>query len=449
MISFRRLWLLAVALIILPGLAYAQDDLKTQREKVAAEQLDTRAQINSLSARIKSFENRIGIANEEYDKVRAEFDRLQKLIALQNEKLNKLGFEQNQIQTEINLTISQIQTQEQDLRRLIDNYKNILKFAYKNGRKSNMELLLTSSSINQMLVRSFYLQKFEEQRVKQAEQIREQRKELETNKNSLVQIRDRNKNVLDEIQEEKEKYDERGKQQQRNVTILQRDRRALLDEVKKDREKLQGLQGTLNSLIARESQIREAEAERLRLLAEAEQIEDDEERAEEVAKYSEPISRTPVFSEELLLSHGNTFAQQKGQLPWPVDQGVVSEKFGRKRHPIHGTLTDNPGVEITSPPAQPVKVVHDGYVYAFQPIPGYGDVVFVQHGKYLTAYGNLSRIDIQKGDLLRKGDVIGLSGTQNSILGEGIFFMINETLSNRSIDQSNRQLNPEAWLIRK
>ena len=445
MIRLRAIWLLPIVCILFSGASNAQDYTK-EREKVVNEQLNTRAQINSLSARIKSFENRIGIANEEYDKVRAEFDRLQKLIALQDEKLKKLDFEQTQIQAEINLTAAQINKQEQDLKRLIDNYKSILTFAYKNGRKSNMELLLTSSSINQMLVRSFYLQKFEEQRVKQAEQIRQTRSELEFNQSSLVNIRDRNNSVLAEIQTEKQKYDQQGKQQERNVSILQRDRRALLDEVRKDREKLEGLENTMSSLIADEARLREAEAERLRNLAAAQQIEDAEERANEVAKYSEPVARDVlVLDENLLENHGSSFAQQRGSLPWPVDDGVVSVKFGRQRHPIYGTLTENPGVEITTPPAQPVRVVNDGYVYAFQPVSGYGDVVFVQHGNYFTAYGNMSRIDIQKGDLLKRGDVIGLSGTENSILGESIFFMINEVRSDASINQ----INPETWLRKK
>lgn len=90
-------------------------------------------------------------------------------------------------------------------------------------------------------------------------------------------------------------------------------------------------------------------------------------------------------------------------------------------------------------PGSEVRVVADGYVFAIRPIPGYGDVVFVKHGTYYTAYGNLSQVNVQQSSILRAGQMIGRSGTDASILGESLFFMVLKNTKN---------LNPEDWLER-
>ncbi|MDV7400486.1 peptidoglycan DD-metalloendopeptidase family protein, partial [Arthrospira platensis SPKY1] len=96
-----------------------------------------------------------------------------------------------------------------------------------------------------------------------------------------------------------------------------------------------------------------------------------------------------------------------------------------------------PGVDISAKSGSPVRVIHDGLVFRTIPMAGYGDVVFVKHGKYITAYGNLSRIQVRENTLVRAGEVIGLSGDKDSTKGEILFFMIRE---------SNQYLNPEEWI---
>ncbi|MEX2463014.1 MAG: peptidoglycan DD-metalloendopeptidase family protein, partial [Balneolaceae bacterium] len=88
-------------------------------------------------------------------------------------------------------------------------------------------------------------------------------------------------------------------------------------------------------------------------------------------------------------------------------------------------------------PGSTVRVVSDGYVFGVQPLQGYGDLVFVNHGTFRTAYGNMSNIFVRKNQVLSQGDVIGLSGDQNSIRGPLLFFLIRE---------GNQMADPERWL---
>src|SRR5699024_4241814 len=120
-----------------------------------------------------------------------------------------------------------------------------------------------------------------------------------------------------------------------------------------------------------------------------------------------------------------------------VDKHSISKHFGRYRHPVYGTYTQNLGIEIVTEPNSPVKAVAPGYVFAIQPIAGYGTVVFVSHGNYKTAYGNLSQITVQKNSVLKAGDVVGYSGNENSARGSTVFFMMRG---------GDKNLNPEAWL---
>ena len=410
-----------------------------RRKKILDEQTNTRAEINVLDARIRTYEQRINQSQNKYEELYKQYQDINRLISLQDNKLGTLEIEQQQIQEEIQITEEEIGLREKDIELLIQNYKDILLYTYKNGRTSNLELVLSSESINQMLVRSFYLQKLEEQKIKQAEQIRIRQQELEGVKEDLQQSHFKNELVLDEIRDEKVKLDDQQAVQRQNVEKIKAESDDLLTELRRIRQQKENLEQSFSSLIAEEDRLRDAENERLSRLAEARKIADAARRADEVAKYSTPINRSFV-SDETLLAYEQNFAASKGQLSWPVNSTTVSKKFGITRNPLYGTRTEHPGINIVADAASDVRVVSDGYVFAIQPTPGFGNVVFVKHGSYFTVYGNLSQINVQNSSVLTAGTVIGKSGTEASELGETLFFMVRK---------NNTDLNPEDWLQTK
>lgn len=407
-----------------------------KRQKILDEQTNTRAEINVLDARIKTYQSRINQAENQYDKLYKQYEDVNRLISLQDNKLGTLEEEQQHTQDEIKLNEAEIDLRERELKHLIDNYKEIILYTYKNGRASNLELLVTSESINQMIVRSYYLQKLDEQKAKQADQIRLRRTELEDVKEDLQQSLFKNELVLDEIRDERVKLNSQQVIQRQNVEKIKAESSNLLTELRKVRQQKENLETSFSSLIADEDRIRNAENERLARLAEARKIADASRRAEEVAKYSTPTT-TAFVSDETLLAYEQNFAVSKGRLPWPVSSTTVSKKFGITRNPLYGTRTEHPGINIVSDPGSEVRVVADGYVFAIQPTPGFGNVVFVKHGSYFTVYGNLSQINVQNSSILRAGTVLGLSGTESSELGETLFFMVRK---------NNTDLNPQDWL---
>lgn len=429
--------LFLILMVCLPISTTFGQTYEQERKQILEKQTHTRAEINVLNARINNYEKRIDLTEKKYDELYKQYENVNQLLSLQNNKLKSLSREQSQIQEEINMTKEEIKVREEELKILIENYKKILLYAYKNGRTTNLELLLTSSSINQMLVRSFYLQKFEDQKIKQANLIKSQKIELDNIRQDLEESLKKNEVILREINHEKSRLNQQKTIQKQSVDVISKESKKLADELRKTRLQKQNLENMFASLINEETRIREAEKERLAKLAEAEKIADSERRAREVAKYSKPIARENYVSDEILLTFEQKFVASKSNLPWPVNSTTVSKKFGITRNPLYGTKTEHPGINIVADAASEVHVVSDGYVFAIRPTPGYGDVVYVKHGNYFTAYGNLSKVLVPNLTNLKAGDVIGLSGTNDSELGETVFFMVRKNATN---------LDPEEWL---
>lgn len=417
-------------------------------QEIMQEQDSTKSEIEQLDALINSYQRQLNQAEQKFDKLYEQYEYLKRLLALQQKKIESLQQERSHINAEIAVTERKLDQQEKKLKTLIEEYKQTMRYVYKNGRTSQLALILSSGSLNQMMVRNYYLKEFEKYREGQAEAIKETQEELKESQQQLDNAAERNKNVLAEIRTEKEKLEERTKQQRNNVNLLSRDRVQLQSKLEQEREQKEDLQSTLSQLIQQEEESRAAERGRQRKLAEKEQQQTDITGAEPAAEANAPgeerLAESREFSGEVgfiadaeLAKIEESFAALKGHLSWPVESRTVSQHFGRKRHPVYGTVTPNLGIEIVTKPADEVRVVHDGYVFAVQPMTGYGDVVLVKHGKYITAYGNLSRVLVRKNTILAKSDIIGYSGDENSTRGKSVFFMLRAGTQN---------VDPESWL---
>lgn len=431
-------------LLVVAGSALGQD-YKKMREEIVQKQENTREEIKQLSDQIDTYEKRLKLADQKYKTLYKQYQDLKHLIALQDEKISKLQTEQSHIEEEIRVTTNSLEQKHKELEQLIDNYKKTLGYLYKHGRTSQLALIFSSTSINQMLVRAYYLEKFNNFREEQARKIRESEKELERTKEQLVEAQAKNEDVLAEIRDEKKQLAEKKEHQAENVALLRENRQEIQQKLKEIQKHNEELNNTLTRLIRKEEKIRKAQEERLRRLeqerkqklAAAKKIENDAKRASEMAKYSEPVEIGNYVSSAEMEKVEASFAQKKGNLPWPVESHTISEHFGTRRHPVYGTVTPNLGIEIVTEPRTSVRVVHDGVVLSIMPFTWYGDVVMVKHGRFITAYGNLSEIMVRENQILEEGDIVGLSGDEDSAKGESLFFLLRE---------NNENLDPENWL---
>ena len=91
---------------------------------------------------------------------------------------------------------------------------------------------------------------------------------------------------------------------------------------------------------------------------------------------------------------------------------LLTASYGMRIHPFYKTLQSHQGVDYTIPEGSRVFATADGVVRdAAQRSSTQGQPVVIAHGNgYETSYGHLSKIHVRKGQSVRRGDIIALSG---------------------------------------
>lgn len=157
--------------------------------------------------------------------------------------------------------------------------------------------------------------------------------------------------------------------------------------------------------------------------------------AAQAKKSGSKNSTYKLTPEEKLIS--DDFAKNRGKLPWPVEQGFVSEKFGVNVHPVFKQVKlNNAGITITTSRNADVRAVFKGVVTEIMFIPGDNNVVIVWHGNYLTVYSNLVEIFIKKGDTVNVKQKIGKLAVSSG----------NNSTLNFQVWRDKDNLDPQLWL---
>ena len=96
-----------------------------------------------------------------------------------------------------------------------------------------------------------------------------------------------------------------------------------------------------------------------------------------------------------------------GPFIWPVASGNVVRRFG-----AGASGERNDGIKIAVPIGTPIRAVADGVViYTTDSIAGLGGLVMVRHGDgWTSVYGHASRILVTRGQAVKRGQTIALSG---------------------------------------
>jgi hypothetical protein len=95
------------------------------------------------------------------------------------------------------------------------------------------------------------------------------------------------------------------------------------------------------------------------------------------------------------------------------------------------------GQDIAAPTGTKVKSVDDGVVVRSTPpgqSGGYGNFIVVKHKDFYSAYGHLSKREVNKGDTVKKGQLIVLVGSTGQSTGPHLHFEIRKTENGSQID---------------
>lgn len=110
---------------------------------------------------------------------------------------------------------------------------------------------------------------------------------------------------------------------------------------------------------------------------------------------------------------------------WPVE-GRIWGPFGKRSDPFSGEGTEfHPGVDISAPPGTPVHATGDGFVIASGWNGGYGRLVVIDHGSGMqTYYAHLSRIFVQTGAEVRRGESVGEVGSTGRVTAPHLHYEV-------------------------
>jgi len=122
----------------------------------------------------------------------------------------------------------------------------------------------------------------------------------------------------------------------------------------------------------------------------------------------------------------------------PVRKGWISSPYGYRKDPFSGKKAFHHGVDIAGKKDSDVFAVASGIVTEAGPKSGYGYLVEITHADGLvTRYGHNSRIFVKRGDLVTKGEVIGLMGSTGRSTGPHVHF---------EVTRNGNSVNPAKYL---
>jgi len=118
---------------------------------------------------------------------------------------------------------------------------------------------------------------------------------------------------------------------------------------------------------------------------------------------------------------------RKGALPstLPIDSAWNASSFGWRIDPITGQRAMHEGVDFPADVGTPIKAAAAGIVINVEHHPAYGNLVEIDHGNDLvTRYAHNSRVLVQPGALVKRGQVIAEVGNTGRTTGPHLHFEV-------------------------
>jgi septal ring factor EnvC (AmiA/AmiB activator) len=369
----RVMALCAFVLLLAPAQGQNRKELEKKRES-----LDR--QIRTTTALIDQARKEQRVTQQQLQLLESQIDAREQLIRAMNGELRQVD---SKIQEDQAMVISL----KEDLEKLKQEYGRMLQFAYRNRSSyDRMSYLFAASSFQQAYKRSRYLDQIAAQRTRQAALIEETRQEIESRLNGLKEQREEKSRIMAQEQAEKQKLAADRNGQQSALSTLRKEEGRLKETQRKQQKQRNDL----------DAAIRKAIEESLKPKAKA-------------GTTSKPttgkldLTLTPEAKEL-----NADFEKNKGKLPWPVEKGVITSRFGKQPHPVlPGITIENNGVDITTEKGAAVRSIFRGDVSSVIVIPGAGKAVILSHGAYRTVYSNLREVSVAKGQKVDTKQTVG------------------------------------------
>ena len=398
---YNRILFISILLIFNYGFS---QDYNDQQKKLEAQKLSIQKEIKKINILVSENKKKTKTLLDNIEDVELKISVRNKLIEINNQQSNNLS---NQIKNQNN----KIYDLEIDLNNLKAEYATIVSNSYKKrSSKIKLMFLFASRDFNQAFSRFQYFKQYTAFRKDQANKITATQQNLtslidtlENNRKQRQLIVDENNKIKKELEDEKQMKNSLFK----NLEITNKN---YLAEIRKKEKESKLIDNEIQKLI--------------RLAISASNNNDSS------------VNNFALTPEGRIIS--SNFLSNKGQLPWPLEEGIVTRKFGTQPHPVVRTTTINStGLMIATYPNSVIKSIFEGEVLSVYGFKGGNPGILIRHGRYISNYQNLSQVFVKKGDKIKAGEEIGIIFT-NGISGKAIlkFSIFNEL----------KPENPQNWL---
>lgn len=375
--KYRFLTVLLITILIFGNIATASaidlQDLKKQQEIIKAKLANIRNNLKDVN------DKKQDVASELED-IEKDLEKAQKELQATEAKLRDT--QQKLVNTQQQLEVAQAQVEDQ---RKTLNIR--MKAMYMTGPVDYIEVLMASTSFADFLTRL----------------------------DMVKRVIDSDKNLLADFRAKKEIVEQK---------------KAELEEEKRQ------IAEHKNNISRQKATIASRQADRQRLYAQLEAQEREYERQEEeLQKDAERLSKMI----QQIQAKSKRAYMGTGEFRWPVPSSTrVTSDYGWRIHPILKTRRFHDGVDIAAPTGSDVVAADDGVVIYTGWYGGYGNTVIIDHGGQLsTQYSHLSKILVNDGDKVKKGEEIGLVGSTGLSTGPHLHF---------GVRKDGQTVDPWNWL---
>ena len=382
--------ILAILMIFIVKLDCNAQNVNDLEKKVKKLQSEIKTSQKLLSQTSKNKETTL----QEVELLQAQIKKRDDLIATYNKQLDALNKETKGYNNDIKRLQGDLQKSRQE-------YADLLVLSYRNRSSiNNLLFIFSSEDFNQAIRRMRYIQQFKDLLQHKMEEIDNTKSEIKTR--------------IDKNEADKKRIEELKKEQQNERDSLNKDKKALNDKVAKLKKQEKDIK---KDIAKKQKETDDLQAKIKKIIA------------DEVAKRKADATVDTKLSA--------SFESNKGKLPWPVANGVVTKKYGNNPHPTQPkVVVKNNGIDISTEQGSNALCVFDGQV-ATVFNTGSTNVVMVRHGLYFTLYANLDKVFVKVGDNVKTGQKLGVIHTGASD---------NVTTLHFEVWNDKNNSNPEGWL---
>jgi septal ring factor EnvC (AmiA/AmiB activator) len=378
-----------------------QQKLEQRRQEIMTEIEQTNRLLSSNKKQSRSVLQQI----EDLDlKIKSQ----EKLIAVISQQAGLLSRKIRNNRNEINKLNKELEVLKAD-------YADMIVKSYKSkSEQSRLMFLLSSDNFLQAYKRLQYMKQYTQHRRVQGEEIGLKTQSLQILNDTLgIQLKAQEV-LLAENKNEQEKLEEQKRIQKILIGDLRKKERTFATQIKKKQTEIARIDKQIQSLV-------------------------DAAIASANKSAGGAVSAKFKLTPEAKIVADN-FLSNKGNLPWPIEKGLVVMGYGKQPHPyVKNVYINSNGVRIATEEGAKARAIFQGEVLEVQIIKGANKTVLVQHGNYISVYNNLSKVFVKKGDKVTIYQEIGEVYTDKTT---------GETLLKFSIFQDSQVQNPAHWIFR-